>query len=205
MRNPLSYQATEYDCGPTSLRNAVSFLYNRKDIHPEVIKFIHLYSMDSYNCDGEACKEGTSAVAMAFLANWLNQYGMMKKWPVRCEVLKAEEVFIGQNSRIVAALQQGGAAVLRVMLDSGHYILLTGVKGEEIDAFDPYFWPHDFQNAGIVQVQDRPDRANRQIRWDVFNSEDVGYYNLGPVGKRECVLVFNPETRRDESAIEYTI
>ena len=56
MRNPLSYQATEYDCGPTALRNAVSFLYDRKDIHPEVIKFINLYSMDSYNCDGEACK-----------------------------------------------------------------------------------------------------------------------------------------------------
>jgi len=112
---------------------------------------------------------------------------------------------MGQNSRIVAALQQGGVAVVRVMLDCGHYILLTGARGEIIEAFDPYFWPHEFEDGRIVTVADQPDHMNRKIHWDVFNSEDAGYYSLGPVEKRECVLIFNPETRRDESAIEYTI
>ena len=28
MKQPLRYQITEYDCGPTSLLNAVSFLFN---------------------------------------------------------------------------------------------------------------------------------------------------------------------------------
>ena len=29
MNNPLRYQLTEYDCGPTSMLNAVSYLFRR--------------------------------------------------------------------------------------------------------------------------------------------------------------------------------
>ena len=32
MKNPLHYQLTEYDCGPTSLLNAISFLFEREEI-----------------------------------------------------------------------------------------------------------------------------------------------------------------------------
>lgn len=205
MDNPLSYQATEYDCGPTSLRNAISYLYDRKDIHPEVIKYINLYCLDTYDLKGEPCKDGTSAIAMSFLANWLNQYGQVKRWPIRCEVLSADEIFMGQNSRIVAALQQGGVAVVRVMLDCGHYILLTGAEGERIHAFDPYFWPHDFSDQRIVPVPDQPGRMNRTIHWDVFNCDGLDSYNFGPREKRECVLIFNSSTRKDASSMEYTI
>ena len=30
MNNPLRYQMTEYDCGPTSMLNAVSYLFQRR-------------------------------------------------------------------------------------------------------------------------------------------------------------------------------
>lgn len=205
MNNPLSYQATEYDCGPTALRNAITFLYNRKDIHPEVIKYINLYCMDGYNQEGEPCKSGTSAVAMSFLANWLNQYGQIKKWSIHCQVLGHDDIFMAQNSRIIAALQQGGTVVLRVVLECGHYILLTGVEDEYVHVFDPYYWPHDFPDKRIVTVLDQPERMNRKIHWDVFNSEGTDNYNLGPKEKRECVLIFNGETRMDSNAVEYII
>lgn len=205
MNNPLSYQATEYDCGPTALRNAISYLYDRKDIHPEIIKYISLYCMDCHNQDGEPCKNGTSALAMAYTANWLNQYGQMKKWPIHCKVLGQDDIFFGQTSRIVTALQQGGVAVLRVVLECGHYILLTGADGEYVDVFDPYYWPHDFQTPKIQSVDGHPERLNRRIHWDVFNHEGHDYYNLGPKTKRECVLVFNAETRMDVGSLEYTI
>lgn len=205
MNNPLCYQATEYDCGPATLRNAISFLYDRKDIHPEIIKYINLYCMDCHNQDGEPCKNGTSALAMVFMASWLNQYGQMKKWPIHCQALPREDVFLAQNSRIIAALQQGGVAVLRVILDCGHYVLLTGAEGEFVDVFDPYYWPHDFQSDKIVAVSDRPENMNRRIHWDVFNSEGHDYYNLGPKEKRECVLMFNAETRMDGNSVEYSI
>ncbi len=32
MKNPLRYQMTEYDCGPTSMLNAVSYLFQREAI-----------------------------------------------------------------------------------------------------------------------------------------------------------------------------
>lgn len=205
MNNPLSYQATEFDCGPTALRNAISFLYERKDIHPEVIKFIHLYCMDGYNKEGEPGKSGTSALAMVFLANWLNQYGQVKKWPIHCQVLGSDDIKMSQNSRIVAALQQGGVAVVRVILECGHYVLLTGVNGEYVNVFDPYYWPHDFPDKKIITVLDQPDAYNRKIHWDVFNSEGSDYYNFGPKELRECVLIFNEETRMGSETVEYTI
>jgi len=205
MNNPLSYQATEYDCGPTALRNAISYLYDRKDIHPEIIKYIGLYCMDCHNQDGEPCKNGTSALAMAYMANWLNQYGQMKKWPIHCQVLGKDDIFFGQTSRIVTALQQGGVAVLRVVLDCGHYVLLTGTDEKFVEVFDPYYWPHDFQNPKILPVDGHPERMNRRIHWDVFNNEGHDYYNLGPKDKRECVLLFNDNTHKDISSLDYTI
>ena len=32
MKNPLRYQLSEYDCGPTSMLNALAFLFEREDI-----------------------------------------------------------------------------------------------------------------------------------------------------------------------------
>lgn len=66
MKTPLSYQSTEYDCGPTTLINAIRFLFQREEIPPELIKTITLYCLDGYNETGEAGKSGTTAMAMIF-------------------------------------------------------------------------------------------------------------------------------------------
>ena len=31
MKNPLHYQFSEYDCGPTTMQNAISFLFEREE------------------------------------------------------------------------------------------------------------------------------------------------------------------------------
>ena len=38
MKSPLRYQISDYDCGPTSMLNAVSFLFEREQIPPELIR-----------------------------------------------------------------------------------------------------------------------------------------------------------------------
>ena len=43
MKNPLRYQLSEYDCGPTSMLNALAFLFEREDIPPEAVRNIMLY------------------------------------------------------------------------------------------------------------------------------------------------------------------
>ena len=35
MKNPLHYQLSDYDRGPTSMLNAVSYLFEREEIPPE--------------------------------------------------------------------------------------------------------------------------------------------------------------------------
>ena len=40
MKNPLHYQISECDCGPTSMLNAVSYLFEREEIPPEIIRLL---------------------------------------------------------------------------------------------------------------------------------------------------------------------
>lgn len=81
MKNPLHYQLSEYDCGPTSMLNAVSYLFERDEVPPEIIRNIMLYCLDCYSTEGVAGKNGTSRMAMMFLSNWLNGFGQIGQLP----------------------------------------------------------------------------------------------------------------------------
>ncbi|MDR1131012.1 MAG: C39 family peptidase [Oscillospiraceae bacterium] len=204
MKIPLQYQRSEYDCGPTALLNAVSFLFDRKDIPPDILKHIMMYSLDTFNTDGEACKEGTSQMAMMFLSNWLNQYAKIGRLPVASEFLCGKQVQIGEHSRIVSALQQGGAVVLRVWYDCGHYVTLTGVSGKSVTLFDPYFRRQPFRQEGITAIKDKPFAANRKVDLAVLGRPGRHPYSLEESEKREAVILFNTATRKTpEDTIEY--
>ena len=213
MKNLLNYQSSEYDCGPVSLTNAIRYLFEREEIYPDIIKYIMLYCLDSYNDKGESGKLGTSASAMMFLCNWLNQFGQMKSFPISCEFLSGEDVFISQTNKIVAALQQGGAVVLRLFLDVGHYVLLTGIEGDNIYLFDPYYVEPDdpeldpeFLGGGITFITDQPKRANRKISMQRLNQQTEGFYEMGPYDIREALIMFNRDTRLSpEKTIDYFI
>ena len=75
MKNPLHYQISEYDCGPTSMLNAIIYLFDREQIPPDIIRSIMLYCLDCYGACGAPGKSGTSCAAMMFLSNWLNGCG----------------------------------------------------------------------------------------------------------------------------------
>ena len=122
MKNPLRYQLTEYDCGPASMLNAISYLFERKDIPPEVIRNIMLYCLDCHSKEGVPGKRGTSRAAMAFLCNWLNEYGELGLLPISGEHIIGNGVCIGAESRINYALCHGGVAVVRLYLDEPHYV-----------------------------------------------------------------------------------
>lgn len=205
MKNPLSYQSTEYDCGPTTVINAINYLFPREEIYPDVIKCIIQYCLDSYNDSGEAYKNGTTGMAMMFLANWLNHFGKVKKWPIQCEMVNGREVYIGENSRIGECLQQGGVAVTRVMLGCWHYILLTGMDGKKVSAFDPYYRKNPFKDKGIQMVANEPKKRNRKITYEVLNRESDNDYSLGKLQQRECMLIYNTKTRQTIETMEYVI
>jgi hypothetical protein len=205
MKNPLNYQTTEYDCGPTTMINAFSFLYRREEISPDIIKCIMQYCLDAYNRKGEACKSGTTDMAMMFLAQWLNQYGRVKKFPIWCENLTGEQVYLGSTSKVTECLYQKGVVVAKVMLGCWHYVLLTGIEGDYICLFDPYFRQRPYRKDGVEMIWDQPKRCNRKVRIDILNDAGRHDYALGKIDSRECVLMFNTQTRQTMDQIEYII
>ena len=134
MKTPLSYQVSEYDCGPTTLINAINYLFDRRQISPTSLSTYICIVWTALITAGELGKSGTSKIAMKFLGCWLNQYRDMRKLPIYCESLNIDEIHIDRDSRIVNCLRRGGCAVVRVHLGCGHYVLLTVLKERLISA-----------------------------------------------------------------------
>ncbi len=209
MKNPLHYQLSEYDCGPTSMLNAISFLFEREEIPPEILRNIMLYCLDCYGPEGSAGKSGTSCTAMMFLSNWLQGLGDIGKLPVSSRYLRSSDVYIADNSLILDALHRGGVAVVRLYYEVAHYVLFTGTKDGRILLFDPYyqtehFTKHDEKDAKLIT--DHPFSWNRSVPFSYFNRESKELYALGDIPGREAVLLFNRNTvLTEEDTIEYFI
>lgn len=191
MKTPLRYQFSEYDCGPACLENAISYLFEREKIPPEVLRCISLYCLDGFSDAGLSGQTGTSATAMMFLCNWLTAYGKTGRLPVACRYLSGADVHLGADSPILGALARGGVVVQRLILDVGHYILLTGLDGDRVLAFDPYHWEEGYDDNSVEVVWDHPDAYNRRIPLRLLDSEGTLDYSLGPVAQREAVLLFH--------------
>ncbi len=198
MKNPLNYQSSEYDCGPVSLINGIRYLFDREAVFPDVIKFIMLYCMDTYNDAGEICKRGTSPAAMDYICNWLNHFSQVKEFPIHCEHITAEEVIITPDSKIMNALKNGGVVVLRLFLEVSHYVLLTGIEDDRILLFDPYYeeesdpdFDEEYKTDEIRFVYDLPKKANRSVSIKRLNSTGTDYYEMGDYSCREALLMFH--------------
>lgn len=213
MKIPLHYQMSEYDCGPTTMLNAISYLFDVEEIPPEVIRNVMLYSLDCYSDEGRQGEMGTSRTAMMFLCNWLNGYGKVGRIPVSGTYLSGNMVNMDPEGRIVHALRCGGVVILRVIIDVWHYILVTGIddrKDEEGDfrfqVFDPYFdeETREFTGPGIELAKGHPKEYNKIISSACF--EGSGLYTLGEDDEKEAVLLYNGRTQlTEEKTIEYFI
>jgi hypothetical protein len=206
MKNPLHYQISEYDCGPTSMLNAMSYLFPREDIPPEIVRNIMLYCLDCYGPDGASGKSGTSHMAMMFLSNWLNGFGQAGHLPVSSRHLSGRAVHLGRDGALRDALRRGGAAVALVDFDGWHYVLLTGIEGEQVYLFDPYYREEPFDDPKIQLVRDHPDAYNRVVPARCLERETLAPYAFGPMETREAVLLFNQQTELTaEGTVEYMI
>ena len=206
MNNPLHYQLTEYDCGPTSMLNAVSYLFRREEIPPEIIRSITLYCLDCFGADGACGKCGTSCMAMMFLSNWLNGFGQAGHLPISSQHLSGREVNFSQNGRRLDALRRRGAAVVRVDVEGWHYVLLTDIRDGQVYLFDPYYRAEPFADPALRMAADHPMEYNRIVPVRYFERETQDVYAFGPLEGREAVLLFNEHTKLTaERTIEYMI
>ena len=190
---PLSFQISEFDCGPVSLLNALSRLFDRKLIQPCMIKAIYSYTLD--NCDAyrHPGQKGTSAAALRFVGEWLNNYGAHCHFPIHCVSLAPEDICFEPESPLYIAIRQGAVAVVRCILDVGHYVLITGVEEGHVLVWDPYYLTKKIRRKGIEIVKDRPAECNRRISFERMNGTGRAPYNFGPVELRECLLIWNTD------------
>lgn len=196
MNNPLRYQLTEYDCGPTSMLNAVSYLFQREEIPPEIVRCTMLYCLDCYGADGACGKCGTSCMAMMYLSNWINSFGQAGHLPISSRHLTGRDVNLGPDSLLRETLRQGGTAVVRVDLEGWHYVLLTDIRDEQVYLFDPYYRPEPFTDPALQMGADHPTAYNRIVPVPYLEREALEVYAFGPVAGREAVLLFNEQTKQ---------
>ncbi|MBQ8092644.1 MAG: peptidase C39 [Clostridia bacterium] len=203
MNNILNYQSSEYDCGPVSLTNALRFLFERKELQPDLLRGIFLYTLDTFNEHGECGKRGTSKASMSFISEWFNGYGCIRKFPIRSEYLSGATVAAAQDGKIADALRANGVAIVRCTLgEDEHYILLTGLEEDGIALFDPYevdpsyFLTESSSRGGVRVIDDEPRRCNQVVSEQVLDSTGKNDYALGPYEEREALIVYNVNTEK---------
>jgi len=191
---PLQYQMSEYDCVPTAFSNAITYLFERNEIPPMVIRHIYLYSLDTVGPEARQGSSGTSRYAVRLLGHWLASY-KFRKFSVTTEFLEEEEVHLRDGNRIFSCLEEGGVALCNILLKrhEEHYLMLTKIKDGWIYSFDPYFRTRMRGLHESVQMLENPDGrgANLKIRAEWMDQEkESSRFCLGPVTMRECLLIW---------------
>lgn len=191
MAVPLNYQISEYDCGPFSLLNALSVQFSRKELQPCLLKTVFNYTLDSCDKTGRSGQKGTSAASLRFVGKWLNEYHQRCDFPVHCKNLQPNDIFLGEGSKLNLAIEQGAVAIVRCLLGTGHYILITKIDETHVYAWDPYYLEKPIRKKTIETITDAPCSHNRRIAFSQMNQTGRFYYSLGDVENRECLLIYN--------------
>ena len=199
MKTPLRYQATNADCGKTSFVNAFMYLFDRSEIPPQAVDFVTRATGDC-NLGVNGYYRGTSANALAFMAAWCNDYLAKAGIPIRCEALRGDQVSLRDGAPLLEGLKSGAVAVCGLRLFYDHYVLMTGLEGDQVRIFDPSYDtypPHSYElpDHGVRWVDDQPFTHNRLVDRAVLDDPVGLSYSLYAASGRDAVLVWrtNPE------------
>lgn len=189
MRSPLRYQATQYDCGPTTMTNAIMYLFEREEIPPDLVRHIGLCTLDSYDRNGRCGMYGTTGAAVRYFGTWLNELRFAGLLPARSCFYEGRDVRFGPGSALSALLAEGAAIILHVFHTEGHYILVTGEEDGAVLAFDPYYRGNEVRREGVIPVYDHPFSHNIRIPLGVVNDTGREYYSMGEYETREALVL----------------
>lgn len=190
---PFHYQVSEYDCVPTAIVNAISYLFHRKEIPPMVIRHIYLYCLDTVSRDARFGIGGTSKLAVRLLGNWLSSY-KMKQFSVTTDFLDKERVSLETGGKIHACLEEGGVVLCNMLLSSKeeHYVMLTAIEDQWVYCFDSYRRTSVRGMQGNIKLLNPGDgRApNLKIGKDWFEQTKILRFCMGPFPIRESLLIW---------------
>ncbi|MBR3311362.1 MAG: C39 family peptidase [Solobacterium sp.] len=194
MKTPLIYQMTAYDCGPTSVINAFRQLFDRKELPPDLLKMIWNACLDEYE-EGKAFRGGTSMHAFRFLHEQITAYAPLLDFPAETAFLCREEVHLKEGSPLVQWVQEGGAAVVRIRLSGGHYVLVTGIDDEKVYLFDPYM-ENLFPVKGVEFHMENSRDYNVIVDRERFDSYEEKAFMMAETELRTAFLLRRKETEK---------
>lgn len=201
LKVPFRYQATDYDCVPTTFINALQYLFKPNEIPPVVLQRIMLYSLDTVNQYGEYGKRGTSGLAVQLIVQWLETFRGDRFAFKRCEYLAEEQIHLRRGNKIVSCINRGGVALLRVnagkaMTAPFHYVLALGVDRNDSDwllFFDPYYRVKPFKGEDAKYIKwlgrENEQGANLTIKRERLDSYKFEKYSMAHIDERECCLL----------------
>jgi len=187
MKTPLRFQVTEYDCGTVSLYNAISYLFDREEIPAQLLKTIHKYTLDCYDDKGNPGQGGTSKEAIEKIASFMTKYTNSNNFGIKCEKLDNDEITIDKLAKCV---KENGCIFVRVLLETGHYVIITKIIKDKAYIFDPYYLDKNkYKDKEEKIVLNKPFTHNRVVSLKRLFSETNKDFAFGDKNKRECVLM----------------
>lgn len=193
MKVPLRFQVTEFDCGSVSLLNAFSYLFEREEIPPELVKAIHKYTLDCYTEDGRIGEGGTSREAIKKLATWITDFSKKRDFGVNCTRLEGKEVALDKMRETIS---RGGVVFIRVHQTVEHYVIITDMDEESAYIFDPYYLDERYYDLDkeVCLIFDEPFKYNRIVKISRLLSNTKKDFSLVSES-RECVLIERTESK----------
>ena len=188
-KTPLDYQITEYDCGTTTMLNAIRYLFKRKEISPIIIREIMQYTLDVTNSKGEYGKGGTSSNAIIELSDLLNKIGPQNNMQITCKDVTST-LNISDNE-FKDEIQHGAVAIIRVNQTVEHYVLLTGMDDNYVYLFDPYYLPINYYNKDdeCEIIKDKPFEYNRKVTIVRLQSKEKEDFSLVQNKNKQITII----------------
>lgn len=188
MKVPLRFQITEYDCGTTSLINALAFLFDREELPVTLLKAIYRYTLDAEGENGIVGEAGTSRDAIEKLSHWIHRYTVNNDFNLSSEVLEKEEVTL---EKIKECLNLGGCVLARCYQEVQHYVLITHIDDNFAYIFDPYYLEENYyaKDSQVAIVLNQSFTHNRVVKINRLFNESKQDFSLMEIENREVVLL----------------
>jgi len=188
MKVPLRFQITEYDCGTTSLINALIFLFEREEVPVSLLKAIYRYTLDAESENGVVGEAGTSREAIEKLSHWITRYSKNNDFNITCTTLEKEEVTL---DKIKECINNQGCVLARCYQGVEHYVLITNIDDNFAYIFDPYYLEEDYyyDDTQVAVVLNQTFTHNRIVKINRLFNQSHQDFSLMEIEKREVVLI----------------
>lgn len=189
MFTPLRYQVTHADCYPTSVLNALVWLFARDELPGAALQRIYAYCLDGIERGVPGAY--TSEHASLALVDWLDEF-KTRSFAVTTEVIKGNHVHLRASGGVLRCLRRGGVAVLDIRITSAttHSILALAAGSDYLDCWDPYIRGARYDyGRGALRLETDGYSPNLRLAKSWLDSTRIQRYSLGPRAGRVGVLI----------------